>query len=111
MNKQPKLIDADKLLKWMKNSYEEKSQEPYEIGKNHMATMIENLISNGYFNPDHITIKTGDRVVITDAMNPDFIGTKAIVKKISKSSPYSAKLKEIAGDWPLSSLEVSHDRG
>lgn len=60
---QGKLIDADKLLEWMKTAYKEKSQDPYEIGKNHMATMIENLAYNGTFDPDPIplpTIKPGD---------------------------------------------------
>ncbi|MNN77058.1 hypothetical protein D3C81_1934900 [compost metagenome] len=77
-----------------------------------LAKTLATEVRNGTFNPDPIplpTIKPGDKVVITDAMNYYFIGTKAIVENISASSPYSAKLKGIHGDWPLSSLEVSHD--
>ncbi|MEK5167149.1 hypothetical protein NYE69_33245 [Paenibacillus sp. FSL R5-0527] len=110
MNKQP--VDAQKLLKWLES---DKRAEAFWIDGLDSTVAFDNLsdaIDAGELAPDPIplpTIKPGDQVVITDAMNPDFIGTKAIVEKISKSSPYSAILKEIAGDWPLSSLEVSHD--
>jgi len=101
-----RIIDADKQLEWMDKNYYR-----YET-KNDFFEGISEAIKRGLFDPDPIplpTIKPGDKVVITDAMNYYFIGTKAIVENISASSPYSAKLKGIHGDWPLSSLEVSHD--
>ncbi|MNW52578.1 hypothetical protein D3C74_301030 [compost metagenome] len=55
------------------------------------------------------TIKPGDKVIITDAMDHSYIGKVDIVTSISGSAPYSARLKDSLGDWPFSSLEVSHD--
>ncbi|MBX4152446.1 hypothetical protein [Paenibacillus lautus] len=52
------------------------------------------------------TIKPGDRVRITDAMNRSCIGKEDTVTQISGSAPYSARLTNFLGDWPFSSLEV-----
>lgn len=117
-----RLIDADKLLAHInsiRNDHIEKRNEGDECDRfaNDAVAdwlfILSNDIEKGIFDPDPApvpTIKPGDKVVITDAMNEYFIGTKAIVEKISKSAPYSAKLKGIHGEWPLSSLEViSHD--
>ncbi|WMT42828.1 hypothetical protein RE628_11375 [Paenibacillus sp. D2_2] len=104
MDKQPKLIDADKLLEWMSKQY---------IGFTNMFEhQIKAKIADGDFDPDPLplpTIKPGDKVRIIDAMEHSFIGKEDIVTSISGSAPYSARLKESLGDWPLSSLEVSHD--
>lgn len=109
MNNQPRLIDADKLLEWMKKACEENSQEPYEIGKKHMATMIENLIKNGYFNSDPIplpTIKPGDSVW------HERFKAKGIVERISKSGKkaYVRWERGMPSYVDFKSLEVvSHD--
>lgn len=52
------------------------------------------------------TIKPGDKVRITDAMNRSCIGKEDTVTQISGSAPYSARLTNFLGDWPFSSLEV-----
>ena len=109
------LISKSKLFEWIKVELAKEypdSVAQYVDGRETLLEILRHRMEQGAFSPDPIplpTIKPGDKVVITDAMNYYFIGTKAIVENISASSPYSAKLKGIHGDWPLSSLEVSHD--
>lgn len=109
------LISKSKLFEWIKVELAKEypdSVAQYVDGRETVLEILRHRIEQGVFSPDLIplpTIKPGDKVVITDAMNPAFIGTKAIVEKISKSAPFSAKLEGFAGYWPLSSLEVSHD--
>ncbi|GIO83495.1 hypothetical protein J25TS5_04270 [Paenibacillus faecis] len=111
------LISKTKILEWLKIREEEAYANAAQTfspslfkGKADAFNDVAAYVSSGHFDPIPLpTIKPGDKVVITDAMNEYFIGTKAIVEKISKSAPYSAKLKGIHGEWPLSSLEVSHD--
>ncbi|MCV4233335.1 hypothetical protein OHJ21_19310 [Virgibacillus sp. LDC1] len=71
--------------------------------------MLVETINSGEFAPDTPpvpTIKPGDKVRITDALNITCIGKEDIVTQISSSTPYSARLENFLGDWPFSSLEV-----
>ena len=96
MNNQVKLIDSSKIL--------------WELALQGFATDdLKRKVNEGAFDPDTPpvpTIKPGDKVRITDAMDEQYIGKEDIVTRISGSAPYSTRLKDSPGDWPLSSLEV-----
>ncbi|MFD1179642.1 hypothetical protein ACFQ3W_25545 [Paenibacillus puldeungensis] len=96
MDKQPKLIDADKLL--------------YELALQGMMTDdIKRKIDEGEFDPDPIplpTIKPGDRV------HHDRFEANGIVKRISKSGKRAYVIWDRGAPSyvELKSLEViSHD--
>lgn len=75
MDKQPKLIDADKLLKTLDDiSKRAKSIEMQELAKALATELI-----NGTFDPDPPTIKPGDKVY-----HPRF-KSKGTVKRLSQS--------------------------
>ncbi|MMZ46540.1 hypothetical protein D1872_81570 [compost metagenome] len=75
------------------------------------------VVDNEMYGKGEVTIKIvlnekrrlepGDKVVITDAMDRSYIGRESVITKISKDIYiYSARLKDIPGDWPLSSLRL-----
>lgn len=98
MDKQVKLIDADKLL------------DQARVGGN-VTTYSELVewIESGVLAPDPVplpTIKQGDKVRILDAMDPKYIGRETTVVKVNLNSPFSARLENPSGWWMFSSLEV-----
>lgn len=118
MNNQVKLIDETKLLGRLKKELEFCTKEKFNkkntrfyLGRETVLTDIIRQIESGdyYYVPDTPpvpTIKPGNKVRITDAMDRRYIGMESTVERVSKYSPINVKLKDIAGDWPLSSLEV-----
>lgn len=66
MNKQPELIDADKLLEWINFEIAKKFPDDvrqYEDGRRSVMTLLKRRIEQGVFSPDPIplpTIKPGE---------------------------------------------------
>lgn len=115
----PRLIDADRFLAYVnsiRNAHIEKRNEGDECDQFANDAVIDwlfiisNDIEKGVFDySDPIplpTIKPGDKVRIIDFTNKSFIGCEAIVERIVEAPPGCAKLKDIAGYWLLSNLEV-----
>lgn len=113
MNKQPELIDADKLLEWINFEIAKKFPDDvrqYEDGRRSVMTLLKRRIEQGVFSPDPIplpTIKPEDWVYHTK------FKAKGQVKRISESGK-RAYVIWINGAAPsfvdLKSLEVvSHD--
>lgn len=101
MNKQPKLIDADKLIYWARKRHGE--------GWNTDVYSIIEAISDGEFDPDPIplpTIKPGDKV--QRKLTGLYLG---IVLAIENGEAIICSKDRLVSDLEISldSLEVSHD--
>lgn len=76
MNKQPRMVDADKLLAWAEGKDAvrfPREDFAYADGRSTILTLLKHGVESGEFDPDPIplpTIKPGDKVVST--RNPGF---------------------------------------
>lgn len=109
MNKQPKLIDADKLegrLIDLINKYDGKNDR--EFGRMSAWTEILNEVLDGEFDPDHIplpTIKPGDKVRHKDGGS--FKGGRVL--EVYQTALVSWPHCKTDHPVKLDDLEVSHD--
>lgn len=106
MNKQPKLIDADKLegrLIDLINKYDGKNDR--EFGRMSAWTEILNEVLDGEFDPDHIplpTIKPGEKV-----RHKEYPASKGIVEEVFISA--QVNFDDARTDYRLIDLEVISD--
>ncbi|MNW52248.1 hypothetical protein D3C74_297630 [compost metagenome] len=108
MDKQPKLIDADKLLGWINTELAKEYPESvnqYVDGRETLLEILKMRLEQGKFNPDPIppTINPKDRV------RHRSIKTKGFVVE---TSDFGALIYWETGQrswYPFEYLEVSHD--
>lgn len=114
MNNQSRMIDADKLLEWLKIREEEAYVNATQTfspsffkGKADAFNDVAEHLNSGRFDPIPLpTIKPGDKVRIIDTADNRYINQEAIVKEINPAPPGCTKLEGISRYWLLSSLEV-----
>lgn len=113
MNKQPKPIDEDKLLEWIRLEQEKEFPEglvQYIDGRKTLLEILELRLKQGRFTPDHIplpTIKPGDEVSIVKG---PFAGRKVIVN-VNHAHKRNISTTIDGEPWNIhyDDLEVSHD--